>query len=178
MLPGFDGLDDAADLAAVFDRGVADGKILERKFVSERDGLCCARLQRRVIRKVSADALGTWFNIDNRNADVVGGVMDKKVNHQLLLLAQSIRRDCQWRYVFVSRNASSPLGSESTSSSVSKVAIGATSAKVSSHLRAAVSAGEFRERRLIDERSHVRSSFQPGTGFETHQRRRYMCLLN
>src|ERR1700744_4271815 len=111
MLPGFDGLDDAADLAAVFDRGVADGKILERKFVSERDGLCCARLQRRVIRKVSADALGTWFNIDNRNADVVGGVMDKKVNHQLLLLAQSIRRDCRWRCVLF-RGMLRALGSE------------------------------------------------------------------
>src|SRR5580658_1384260 len=99
MLPSLNRLDDPTDLTAVLDRGVADSEVLERELVPQRDRLFGTCLQRRVVREVSPNALGARFKIDNRNANVVRGVMDKKVNHQLLLLAQSIRRDCRWRCV-------------------------------------------------------------------------------
>jgi hypothetical protein len=81
MLAGFDGLDEAADLAAVLDSSVADDKVLERELVAERYRLFGARGQRRVVREVSPDTLGARFKIDNRNANVVRSVMDKKVDH-------------------------------------------------------------------------------------------------
>src|SRR5215469_16010076 len=86
MLPGFDRLSDAADLTGVLDGGVADCKIFEGKFVSEGNGLFGARLQVRVVGEISSNTLGARFKIDNGNANVICGVMDKKVNHQLLLV--------------------------------------------------------------------------------------------
>jgi len=109
MLSGFDWLNDPADFTAIFGCRVADRKILKRKFVPKGNGLLGTSLQGGVVGEVFSDALDTRFQIDNRNANVVRGVMDKKVNHQLLLLAQSIRQDGRWRGVsslFSSKEAS------------------------------------------------------------------------
>jgi hypothetical protein len=76
-----DRLDNAANLTSILNRSVPDNKVLERKFVSKRNRLFGASLQTRVVRQVFPSTLGAGLKVDDRNANIVRSVMDKKVNH-------------------------------------------------------------------------------------------------
>src|SRR5580704_11984866 len=51
--------------------------------MAQRNGLYGTRLQRRIGRQDSADAIGSSVKIDHRYADIVCSVMHQKVNHRL-----------------------------------------------------------------------------------------------
>src|SRR6185312_6160829 len=83
VMAGLDVLHNCSDLASVLDHAVAHFEILQRNLVSELDCLCRVRLESFIVGQVSADTIRTGCNVHHGNADIVGGLVDKKMNHSL-----------------------------------------------------------------------------------------------
>jgi hypothetical protein len=73
--------DDSTNLAAVFRHTLAHVEVPQRQLVTQRNRLFCSRLQAGIIGKVPPDAVRPRLKINDRNTDVVSGVVHEKMNH-------------------------------------------------------------------------------------------------
>lgn len=84
MFAGLDGLNDLADLRAIFLQGVTDLAVVPRKFVPERNVLRDGVGDLLIRDEIPPNALGTGADVNDRNRYIVGWIVNQKMNHDYL----------------------------------------------------------------------------------------------
>jgi hypothetical protein len=123
QLSGLDGLNNFADDDVVLGDGISNGKIAKGNFVAEWNRLKGGGLNRRIVGEDFSGAPCSGVDIDDRDADIVLGIVYEKMNHDSSLLRDFPLTDlhaadggltCRGRAIDADGFNSWPVGSHST----------------------------------------------------------------